>query len=158
MFVFTRLRVSDPMPGISAWGTMPGILKPGMGRAPGRGFESNVARHGVVQIKSQPAFDGTFLFPIPGFHPVWGGAAAAMERAATDKTLNPVNCACTRVSRAPISARSLSLLLRDRRSCLCISPPGLPSPTLLSIFPILPRPMPGFKIPGMVLHAEIPGM
>ena len=47
-----------------------------------------------------------------------GGAAAATGRAATDKTLNPVNCACPRVSRAPISARSLSLLLRDLRSCL----------------------------------------
>ena len=47
-----------------------------------------------------------------------GGAAQATGRAVTDKTLNPVNCACTRVSRAPILARSLSLLLRVTRSCL----------------------------------------
>jgi hypothetical protein len=39
----------------------------------------------------------------------WGGAAAATERAATDKTLNPVSCACPQVSRALISARSLRL-------------------------------------------------
>ena len=59
-----------------------------------------------------------FFHPMPGFSLGLGGAAAATGRAATDKTLNPVNCACPRVSRALISARSLSLLLRDLRSCL----------------------------------------
>ena len=110
-------------------------------------FESKVARHGAVQIKSQPAFDGTFLPPIPGFHPVWGGAAAATERAATDKTLNPVNCACTRVSREPISARSLSLLLRDRRSCLWQPSSWLPQPDFAVDFSKFAIPHAGFFNP-----------
>ena len=105
------MRVSDPRPGISAWGTRPGIKIPGLGQA--EDFDSKVARHGTVQIKSQPAWDGTFLAPQAGLSRGLGGAAEATERAATDKTLNPVNCACPRVSRALISARSLSLLLQD---------------------------------------------
>ena len=96
------------MPGIWAWGTMPIIKIMGLGRAPGPRFCPQVARHGSVQIKSQPALDGTFLVPHARLSLGLGGAAQATERAATDKTLNPVNCACPRVSRAPISARSMS--------------------------------------------------
>jgi len=32
-------------------------------------FESKVARHGAVQIKSQPALDGTFVAPHSGLSP-----------------------------------------------------------------------------------------
>ena len=62
---------------------------------------------------------GRYIFmPHSELSPGVGRSSCGDRRAATDKTLNPVNCACPQVSRAPISARSLSLQLRDRRSCL----------------------------------------
>ena len=52
-----------------------GLKSPAWGRPQAEDFDSKVARHETVQIKSQPAWDGTFLAPQTGLLRGLGGSS-----------------------------------------------------------------------------------